>query len=96
MLTIKAEIKRGEQCVDGTYNVKIRFTLGRQVKRLSTSLFAKPEDLTKSFAFKDLSVNNVYECKVNKKLGCKVRTPLAPEHLPERKKDFRLDFSSRF
>lgn len=53
MLTIKAEIKRGEQRVDGTYNVKIRFTLGRQVKRLSTSLFAKPEDLTKSFTFKE-------------------------------------------
>jgi hypothetical protein len=27
MLTIKAEIKRSELKVDGTYNVKIRFTL---------------------------------------------------------------------
>ena len=25
MLTIKAEIKRGEQKVDGTYNVKLRY-----------------------------------------------------------------------
>lgn len=34
MLTIKAEIKSGEQKVDGTYNVKLRFTLDRKVKRL--------------------------------------------------------------
>lgn len=34
MLTIKAEIKSGEQKVDGTYNVKFRFTLDRKVKRL--------------------------------------------------------------
>ena len=52
MLTIKAEIKRGEQKVDGTYNVKLRFTLGRKVKRLSTSLFVKPEELTKTGQFK--------------------------------------------
>ena len=31
MLTIKAEIKRSELKVDGTYNVKIRFTLDRKV-----------------------------------------------------------------
>ena len=52
MLTIKAEIKRSEQKVDGTYNVKLRFTLGRKVKRLSTSLFVKPEELTKTGQFK--------------------------------------------
>lgn len=52
MLTIKAEIKRKEQKVDGTYNVKLRFTLDRKVKRLSTSLFVKPEDLTRSGSFK--------------------------------------------
>lgn len=39
MLTIKAEIKKSELKVDGTYNVKIRFTLDRKVKRLSTNLF---------------------------------------------------------
>jgi transposase len=52
MLTIKAEIKRGEKKVDGTYNVKLRFTLDRKVKRLSTSLFVKPEELTKTGDFK--------------------------------------------
>ena len=52
MLTIKAEIKRQEQKADGTYNVKVRFTLNRKVKRLSTSLFIKPSDLTKTCNFK--------------------------------------------
>ena len=52
MLTIKAEIKRGEQKNDGTYNVKLRFTLDRKVRRLSTSLFVKPEELTKTGQFK--------------------------------------------
>ncbi len=52
MLTIRAEIKQSEQKVDGTYNVKLRFTLDRKVKRLSTSLFAKSTDLTRSGNFK--------------------------------------------
>lgn len=63
MLTVKAEIKRGEQRVDGTYNVKIRFTLGRQVKRLSTSLFAA------SFPSMMISIKMpCYQC------GCKDNT----------------------
>ena len=52
MLTIKVEIKKNEQKTDGTYNVKLRFTLNRKVKRLSTSLFVKPIDLTRSGNFK--------------------------------------------
>ena len=53
MLTIKAEIKRSELKVDGTYNVNIRFTLDRKVKRLSTNLFVTQQDLTKSLKFKE-------------------------------------------
>ena len=53
MLTIKAEIKRSELKVDGTYNVKIRSTLDRKVKRLSTNLFVTQQDLTKSLKFKE-------------------------------------------
>ena len=53
MLTIKAEIKRSELKVDGTYNVKIRFTLDRKVKRLSTNLFVTQQDLNKSLKFKE-------------------------------------------
>jgi integrase len=55
MLTINAEIKRREQKLNGTYNVKLRFTLDRKVKRLSTSLFATPKDLTKELKIKQSS-----------------------------------------
>ena len=34
MLTINAEIKKNEQRSDKTYNVKLRFTLNRRIKRL--------------------------------------------------------------
>lgn len=49
MLTIREEIKKDEIKSDGTYNVKIRFTLDRKFKRLSTSIFVTSKDLTKSF-----------------------------------------------
>ena len=55
MLTFNAEIKRGERKQNGTYNVKLRLTLDRKVKRLSTSLFATPKDLTKEFKIKQSS-----------------------------------------
>ena len=55
MLTINAEIKKEEQRSDKTYNVKLRFTLGRKFKRVSTSLFVTPKDLTKDFKIKQSS-----------------------------------------
>ena len=55
MLTINAEIKSDGKRIDGTYNVKLRFTLNRKMKRLSTSLFATPKDLTKEFKIKQSS-----------------------------------------
>lgn len=39
MLTIRKEIKREEVKSDGTYNIKIRFTLNRKIRRLPTSFF---------------------------------------------------------
>lgn len=48
MLTIKAEIKKQEKRQDGTFNVKIRFTLDRKIKRISTSIFVKSSDLNKN------------------------------------------------
>ena len=53
MLTIKAEVQRDKQRSDGTYNVKVRCTQDRKVKRLSSSLFVSSKDLTKSFNFKE-------------------------------------------
>ena len=52
MLTIREEIKKNEQKSDKTYNVKLRFTLNRKYKRISTSLFVTPKDLTKEFKIK--------------------------------------------
>ena len=47
MLTIKAEVLKSKQKVDKTYNVKIRLTYNREVKRLATHIFVRVEDLTK-------------------------------------------------
>lgn len=53
MLTFKAEVLKSKQKSDGTYNVKIRMTYNREVKRLPTSIFVRQEDLTKSFKLKN-------------------------------------------
>lgn len=55
MLTIRAKIKKQEQKLDGTYNVKLRFTLDRKVKRLSTSLFVTNKELSKDLKIKQNS-----------------------------------------
>ena len=54
MLTIKAEVLKSKQKVDKTYNVKIRLTYNREVKRLATHIFVRTEDLTKDFKLKNL------------------------------------------
>ena len=56
MLTIKAEVFKKKVRNDGTYNVKIRFTKDRTVKRISTDLFATNADLTAEFKLKEGSV----------------------------------------
>ena len=53
MITIKAEVLKGKQKSDGTYNVKIRMTYKREVKRLPTSIYVRKEDLTKTFKIKN-------------------------------------------
>lgn len=52
MLTFKAEVLKSKKKSDGTYNVKIRMTYNREVKRLATNIFVRQEDLTKSFKLK--------------------------------------------
>ena len=42
--------------MDGTYNIKIRFTKDRAVKRISTSLFATKDDLTADLKLKETSM----------------------------------------
>ena len=56
MLTIKAEIQKGWVRQDGSYNVRIRFTKDRKVKRLSTSLFVTKADLTDKFTIREDSL----------------------------------------
>ena len=56
MLTIKAEVEKGKVRNDGTYNVRIRFTKDRVVKRISSNLFATNEDLTADFKLKEDSL----------------------------------------
>ena len=53
MLTIRAEVQKGKLRSDGTYNVKVRFTKDRVVKRISTDLFATDDDLTSKLKFKE-------------------------------------------
>jgi integrase len=53
MLTIKAEVRKEQARKDGSYNIKIRFTQNRKIKRLPTKLFAKKSDLNKSFELKE-------------------------------------------
>ena len=53
MLTIIAEVQQDKQRSDKTYNVKVRFTMNRKVRRLSTNLFITPKELTKDFKFKE-------------------------------------------
>lgn len=51
MATFKIEIQNKRK--DGTYNVRIRLTHNRQIRRLSTNLFATSEDLTKGLKLKN-------------------------------------------
>lgn len=53
MFTLKAEIVKEKLRNDGTYNVKIRFTKDRKVKRLSTNLFISKEDVDSNFQIKE-------------------------------------------
>ena len=55
MLTINAEIRKNRQRSDGTYNVKLRFTLERKTRRLATSLFVTSKDITKDLKIKQSS-----------------------------------------
>lgn len=52
MATFKAEVYKHQKRADGTWNVKIRVTHNRQKKYLSTPIYAKPEDITRSFKLK--------------------------------------------
>ena len=56
MLTIRAEVLKDKKRTDGTYNVKVRFTKNKKVKRISTDLFATDADLTSDLKLKEDSM----------------------------------------
>ena len=55
MLTINTEVVRTKRQSNECFTIHLRFTLDRRMKRLSTSLFATPKDLTKDFKIKSSS-----------------------------------------
>ena len=55
MLTINAEVVKTKRQSNECFTIRLRFTLDRRMKRLSTSLFATQKDLTKDFKIKPSS-----------------------------------------
>ena len=55
MLTINAEVVKTKRQSNDCFTIRLRFTLDRRMKRLSTSLFATQTDLTKDFKIKPSS-----------------------------------------
>jgi len=58
MATFKAEVQNKR--ADGTYNVRIRVTHNREVRRISTNIYVTNDDLTRSLKIKN--VNIVEKC----------------------------------
>lgn len=56
MTTFKAEISKGERRKDGTWNIKIRITHKRKVRRYSTQMYASANDITRGGKIKNQSI----------------------------------------
>lgn len=56
MTTFKAEISKGERRKDGTWNVKVRITHKRKVRRYATQMYATANDLTRGGKIKNQSI----------------------------------------
>ncbi|MBF0649137.1 phage integrase SAM-like domain-containing protein [Dysgonomonas sp. GY75] len=54
MATFKAEVQNKR--ADGTYNVRIRVTHNREIRRMSTNLYVTGEDLTRSLKIKNVNI----------------------------------------
>lgn len=66
MVTFKAEIQKHQKRSDGTWNVKIRITHNRQMKRLPTQIYVASQDITRSFKIKNQSVIDQANDMINK------------------------------
>lgn len=56
MATFKAEVQNKR--ADGTYNVRIRITHNREIRRMSTNLYVTSEDLTRSLKIKSVNITD--------------------------------------
>lgn len=83
MLTIKAEVLKDKKRTDGTYNVKVRFTKDKKVKRISTDLFASNADLTTDLKLKEGALIK----QEADRLVLHYRTMLSSLHLDSEKSD---------
>jgi integrase len=63
MATFKAEVQNKR--ADGTYNVRIRLTHNRAIKRISTNIYVRQEDLTKSLKIKNPNIINAANTLIN-------------------------------
>ena len=63
MATFKADVQNKR--ADGTYNVRIRVTHNREVRRMSTNIYAKQADLTKSLKIKNPDIINTSNKVIN-------------------------------
>jgi len=63
MATFKAIVQNKR--ADGTYNVRIRVTHNRQVRRMSTNIYARQSDLTKSLKIKNPDIVNASNKVIN-------------------------------
>lgn len=64
MATFKAEVSNKR--ADGTYNVRIRVTHNRTIRRISTNIYVTSEDLTRSLKIKNVKIIEQYEPLISK------------------------------
>lgn len=105
MATFKAEIYKHQKRSDGTWNVKIRVTHNRQKKYLSTPIYVKPDDITrtsyklkKNITDKTDKMIEAYEA-ICANLGLKLKTMSVDELIAELEKGVKpqvenIDFIS--
>jgi hypothetical protein len=64
MATFKSEVQNKR--ADGTYNVRIRITHNREIRRISTNLYVTGEDLTRSLKIKNVNITEKCEDLIKK------------------------------
>lgn len=64
MATFKAEIQNKRN--DGTYNVRIRVTHNREIRRISTNIYVTSDDLTRNLKIKNVNIIDKYNDLIRK------------------------------